>query len=1013
MKRILLLLTICSSLFNFTHAQTVNTIDVHCFGACDGSAFLAPTGAAAFFEWSNGDTAQNAFGLCAGTYSVTIFDNSYLPIDTLTGINILQPGTPVSIFANAANVTCFGGFDGSIVVTPNGGTPPYTYTWSNGMVSQMVFNLPAGFYSLTITDANGCTAFGNSVIVEPVQIAVAVFDTASTTCSSCDGSIHSSVTGGSAPYSFLWSNGSTVPNPTNLCVGNYNLTLTDMNGCSASANGTITAPNNLSATITATDIDCDHPTSNATLTISNGSPPYFVYWGDNTADTSLVSNVIHHSYSMYSGSTAQLLSIAYFDSIHCNAFINDTINNNGLVTIVSLVQQPNCGGPNTGILAANPSQGSPPYFYLWSTGSTADTINNLSSGNYSLTVTDSTGCTATHATTLNASSSLSATAIGTSASCINLNVGSATIYASGGTPGYTYLWGTVPPQTTATATNIAPGHYDFTVTDALGCMVANSANIAFSSYSFYTYIGLTSPSNCGINNGSLTATPYGGTPPYIYLWSNNQTTQTASGLGVGNYSVVVTDAGGCSSAGTTYLSSACYNTISGNIFNDANGNCIFDSSDTYLNGYYVSASNGSITEWGSAWSGGEYSILVHDTGTFTITLHNYSYGSCGNLTPCGNVNPVHFGSFNNVSSNNNFGFNAASGFDLALHPGWTSANPGFSKDYWIFYYNQSYTPFVGNATVSFQYDANLIYNSCDPPLPTHNLATRTLSWVVNGVDNWDLRGHCHFTVSPSTPAGYHLQSDFWITPTVGDCDSSNNHQHYSELVTSSQDPNEKEVEPAGAIQEEDSVLTYTIHFQNTGTDTTWFVILKDTLDPNLDVATVRNLASSHTYSEFNISGKGILTWVFNPIFLVDSATNEPASKAFVKFSVKKKSNLPTGSQISNRASIVFDYNTPILTNTVTDTLAEPNYIFQIRSMEHVSVTAVPNPFSTATTITVDGLKEEFDFSLFDVTGRLLNTIPAIETKQFELKRDALPAGVYFYKLSTSGKKVANGKLVVE
>lgn len=1008
MKKILLLMTICFSIFNFTQAQTINTTDATCFGTCTGSAILSGlSGSAAFFQWSNGDTAQGIGYLCADVYSVTIFDNSYNPIDTLTA-TINEP--PILNFGvTTTNVSCFGGADGSIIVNPLGGTQPYNYAWSNGMTTQMVFGLPAGNnYAVSITDVNGCSVATFFNILQPAQITIAVFDTAATTCGSCDGSINLSVTGGSFPYVYQWSNGSTTQNLTNLCVGNYNLTLTDINGCSASANGTITAPNNLSATIISNDIDCANPVSNATLTINNGTAPYYVMWGDGSQDSSQLSNVLNHVYTVLG-----TVIINYSDASGCGNSIWDTINNHGLVVGLAILQQPTCLATSIGKIRAVPSHGSPPYFYLWSTGSTADSIENLSTGVYRVTVTDSTGCTFSAGYDLTATSSLTAFAVGTSASCINSNLGSATIYASGGTPGYTYLWGTVPPQTTATATNIAPGHYDFTVTDALGCMVANSANIAFSSYSFYTYIGLTSPSNCGINNGSLTATSYGGTPPYTYLWSDNQTTQTASGLGVGNYSVVVTDAGGCSSTGTTYLSSACYNTISGNIFNDANGNCIFDSSDTYINGYYVSVTNGNITEWGSAWSGGHYTILVHDTGTFIVTVHNYGYGSCGNLTPCGNVNPVHFGNFNNVSSNNNFGFNNAAGFDLALHPGWTTANPGFAKDYWIYYFNQSNTPFVNNATVTFKYDANLTYNSSDPPLPTHNAAARTLSWVVSNVGNWSYRGACHFTVSAATPPGYLLQSDFWITPTVGDCDSSNNHMHFSELVTSSMDPNEKEVEPAGAIQEEDSVLTYTIHFQNTGTDTTWFVIVKDTLDANLDVASVRNLASSHAYSEFNISGQGILTWVFNPVFLVDSATNEPASKGFVKFSVKKKSNLPVGSHISNRASIVFDYNAPILTNTVTDTVAEPSYVFEIRSMQNILVSAIPNPFSTSTIITVDGLKEKFDFSLFDVTGRLLNSIPSIETKQLELTRDALPSGVYFYKLSTSGKKVANGKLVVE
>src|SRR6185295_19292540 len=101
----------------------------------------------------------------------------------------------------------------------------------------------------------------------------------------------------------------------------------------------------------------------------------------------------------------------------------------------------------------------------------------------------------------------------------------------------------------------------------------------------------------------------------------------------------------------------------------------------------------------------------------------------------------------------------------------------------------------------------------------------------------------------------------------------------------------------------------------------------------------------------------------------------------------------------NNAHIYFDYNQPEVTNTVANLVSDPNYIFEIRGFENVSVKAMPNPFSDKTVIEVNGLKEKFDFSLFDVTGRLMRKVNSIETNLFEINRDALPQGIYFYRIS--------------
>lgn len=279
--------------------------------------------------------------------------------------------------------------------------------------------------------------------------------------------------------------------------------------------------------------------------------------------------------------------------------------------------------------------------------------------------------------------------------------------------------------------------------------------------------------------------------------------------------------------------------------------------------------------------------------------------------------------------------------------------------------------------------------------------------------NWSTTPYATFLVPVGVPLNYLLHSTFTLTPTSGDCDTSNNYLTFIEPVSGSMDPNEKEVSPSGAITDEDSVLTYTIHFQNTGNDTTMFIIVRDTLTENLDPASVQNIASSHPYSSFNISDRGILEWFFDPIYLPDSASNADASKGFIMFRVKRKSNLPIGTVISNRASIYFDYNEPVITNTVSDTISSPLSIRETRATENIHVSVAPNPFNQSTTISVQGISGEFEFELLDVTNRLLRRVPLMNSPKFELERNALSSGIYFYRITQKGRQIAVGKLVAQ
>ena len=664
--------------------------------------------------------------------------------------------------------------------------------------------------------------------------------------------------------------------------------------------------------------------------------------------------------------------------------------------------------------------GTAPYTFNWgdgnsTSGSSPQVYNyGLPGGQQIIAVTDANGCvTAAYDTVLNAGPSVFL-GQATEPNCPNSPTGAITISVTGGAPPYSYYWSN--GATTSNLMNATSGNNRVVVTDAHSCTASFSYNLtSVRDYNYYVFMSTTN-ANCNLS-GAINTSVSGGVPPYSYAWSNGATSTNIQPTSAGNYLLTVTDSIGCQTNGNTNISNDCHSVISGTAFYDSAGTCILAGNPVSANLLIQAVSSNGEYFYGYTDNNGQYNILVNDTGAFTLFGGYYANNGCAQMTFCGNPNStVYLGTLGDSSLNNNVGLSTNSGYDLSIHPGWTSADPGFIKQYWVFYYNSAITPFNGPATVTFIYDSNLVYqNTDDSPAPINNAATHTLTWSVPSVPPngaW-LRLDGNFLVPASLSLNYLLQSDFRIDPVAGDCDTSDNHYHYSEIVVGSHDPNEKTVEPAGPITASDSVLTYTIHFQNTGTDSTHFVVIKDTLSSNLDPASVRNIASSDKYSAFDVSGKGILTWTFNPLRVVDSMTNPSGSKRFITFTVKKKGNLSIGTTISNRASVYFDYNDPVVTNTVADTEALPTYVSEISNSNNIQVKAFPNPFTDLTKIVVSGLNEKFGFELYDVTGRLQQSIPSIDNSSFEVQRGLLSRGVYLYRIIVGNKPAAYGKLVVE
>ncbi|MBL7795893.1 MAG: T9SS type A sorting domain-containing protein [Saprospiraceae bacterium] len=240
------------------------------------------------------------------------------------------------------------------------------------------------------------------------------------------------------------------------------------------------------------------------------------------------------------------------------------------------------------------------------------------------------------------------------------------------------------------------------------------------------------------------------------------------------------------------------------------------------------------------------------------------------------------------------------------------------------------------------------------------------------------------------------------------------------LVTNSFDPNDKQALPTGFGVENNifanTDLEYMIRFQNTGTDTAFRVVLLDTLSASLDPATFRPGASSHPY-RYELTENGVLRFTFQPIALPHSSVNEPGSNGFVTFRIAQKRDLPVGTRIENRAGIYFDFNLPVITNTVFHTVHAPWLklvnVDQPGVAPMLSFQAFPNPFAEQVTVQLEG--EEIPgavLRLFSTGGRLVQETP-FRQNRLTLDRKSLPAGLYFFAVEARGKVLGSGRLVAE
>ncbi len=523
---------------NSSSGPTLNltaSTNVTCNGGTNGTAtVVASAGATPYtYSWSTGQTTSAVNNLPAGNHTATVTDNN--GCSTSVPVVITSPAA-IQIQTSITTASC-GLANGSATALASGGAPTYTYSWNTTPVQNTATanNIIAGNYTVTATDANGCSSTATAIVTGTSNPTITISKTDVTCFGGNNGTATATIGAGTAPYSVTWSNAATGLTVSNLIAGNYSATVTDVAGCSATANFTITQPTAISLATSSTAATCGSSNGSATVVISGGTGPFSTQWNTSPVSSGLsINNIPAGTY---------ILTVS--DNNSCTANTTVAVSNSSGPTLnLTASTSVTCNGGTNGTATVVASAGATPYTYSWSTGQTTATVNNLPAGNHTATVTDNNGCSTSVPVVITSPAAIQIQTSITTASC-GLANGSATALASGGAPTYTYSWNTTPVQNTATANNIIAGNYTVTATDANGCSETATATVTGTSNPTIT-ISKTDVTCFGGNNGTASATIGAGTAPFTVTWSNAATGLAVSNLTAGNYSATVTDATGCS-----------------------------------------------------------------------------------------------------------------------------------------------------------------------------------------------------------------------------------------------------------------------------------------------------------------------------------------------------------------------------------------------------------------------------------------------------------------------------------
>jgi len=511
---------------------TINALPL-CFGDSTGLAMVTSSGGTGNYSylWSNGETGNIAENLVAGDYYVITSDQNNCA-DTVS-FTITQPDE-LELALSATNETAEGAADGTATVAVSGGQSPYTFMWSNDSTSQSITELTPGNYTVTVTDANNCEASG-TVTISAVNclLAVELFIQDESCLNASDGVIQTSVSGGTEPYIYTWSNGSTDSTQIQLPAGSYSVTIIDADSCSIEAEGIVNMGNEVIFEFgnIIQPVCQDDETGQIGITITSGQAPFNIVWstGDTTSATTGVKP------GSYSVTVSDNAACSYSDN-----FVLEHLDTIPPEIICPIINTSYCGPT----VIEYPF----PTFIDNCPGGTIEQIAGIGSGNEFpigehtevFLATDTSGNADTCSFTFIISGDFITTAITEDESCAGLCDGSVTIEISGGAPPYS-----ITPEN---FDNLCAGIYTYSITDAQGCEVEISIEIEAAPEFLLVSVDAMDASSTG-NDGFIDIEIEGGAQPFVYDWTKDgdpfSDQEDISDLGPGVYNCMITNANGC------------------------------------------------------------------------------------------------------------------------------------------------------------------------------------------------------------------------------------------------------------------------------------------------------------------------------------------------------------------------------------------------------------------------------------------------------------------------------------